>query len=234
MYNKEFFEKVEIGRPGGTTSKFASRLRILRKKKGYTQEEVSTKLGLSKVTYGTYEISRYTPDADKIARLADFYNVSADYLLGLSDEPSLTTNVNSGGDSNSFPFNFSKKCADVLLDISKSSSKTRTFEAMISSKSFEKLLAYMNTYLQFSEKLEKSDKEQYQEAYKRATIINVSTNDYLSVDAYPDGGVKVADVYLSLIQESLKSILDDIAKENKEYYKKEMIKIVSEEASKQL
>lgn len=228
MYNKEFFEKRNTDKVWSKFSMFSERLRTLRRRKGETQESAADKMGIPKATYGTYENGKYFPDAEKIAKMADFFNVSADFLLGLSDEPSLTTNVNSGGDSNSFPFNFSKKCADVLLDISKSSSKTRVFEAMISSKYFENLLAYMNIYLLFSEKLEKSDKEQYQEAYKRTTRIDVSTNDYLSDDACPDKGVKVADVYLSLIQKSLKSILDNIAKENKEYYKKELIKIVSE------
>lgn len=63
-------------------SPFAKRLIELRKLKGLSQEKLSEKLGLAKATYGTYENSIYLPSADTIAKMADFYNVSADYILG--------------------------------------------------------------------------------------------------------------------------------------------------------
>ena len=85
MYNKEFFEKRSTGKVWSKTSGFSERLRALRKLKGYSQEEVSEKLGLAKATYGTYENGKYSPDAEKIAKMADFFNVSADYLLGMED-----------------------------------------------------------------------------------------------------------------------------------------------------
>ena len=37
--------------------------------------------------YSRYEIGKFVPRADDIAKLATAYNVTADYLLGLSDEP---------------------------------------------------------------------------------------------------------------------------------------------------
>ena len=63
-------------------SPFAKRLIELRKLKGFSQEELSEKLGLAKATYGTYENCIYLPSSETIAKMADFYNVSADYLLG--------------------------------------------------------------------------------------------------------------------------------------------------------
>lgn len=67
----------------------AERLRKLRKKKKESQEHISEVLGYKKGTYGTYENARYLPDAYTIRELAKYYNVSSDYLLGLSDTPNL-------------------------------------------------------------------------------------------------------------------------------------------------
>lgn len=225
MKNTPFFERT-TGEITENDSPFGERLRELRKRKGYTQQQMSKIMDLGLATYGTYETGRYIPDANTIAFLADFFNVTADYLLGLTDSPFFED------EENVFRLDFSDKCLHNLLNISASKRKTRVFEMLINNKRFEELLIFIDTYLLFSEKLEKSAKEQYQDAYKRATRIDISFNNYLSVDAYPDGGVKVADVYLSLMQENLKSILEDMAKKNKEQYKKEMLRIVSEESAK--
>ena len=52
-----------------------------------TQEDVAKVLHVSQNTYSQYEIgvSRYPLDA--IIKLAEYYGVSIDYLVGLTDEP---------------------------------------------------------------------------------------------------------------------------------------------------
>ena len=86
-YNVDFFTKKL--QPGGRPpiSLFAKRLRELREEKKESQELISQRLHLAKATYGTYENSRYLPDAETISQLASYFNVSADYLLGRSDSP---------------------------------------------------------------------------------------------------------------------------------------------------
>ena len=65
-------------------SLFPSQLRELRKEKGVSQEAVARELGVSKSTIGLYETGDTLPDAKTLYELAKYYDVSADYLLGLS------------------------------------------------------------------------------------------------------------------------------------------------------
>ena len=58
------------------------RLKILRKEKKLTQSDVAIHLGVDQSTYAGYETRKSTPSPDKIVALADFYDVTADYILG--------------------------------------------------------------------------------------------------------------------------------------------------------
>lgn len=57
-------------------------LSILRKKKGLTQEEIAKFLNLSTTGYSYYEQGKREPNIDILCKLADYYNVSLDYLVG--------------------------------------------------------------------------------------------------------------------------------------------------------
>lgn len=73
---------------------FHLRLSKLRKDSGLTQNELSKKIGISRATYAQYEIGRREPDIDTIQRLADFFSVSIDYIIGRVDNPgSILTDV---------------------------------------------------------------------------------------------------------------------------------------------
>ena len=63
------------------------RLCELRKDKGLTQKELGDELALSKYTISSYEKEKSSPDDDTKVKLAKYFNVSLDYLLGLIDEP---------------------------------------------------------------------------------------------------------------------------------------------------
>ena len=63
----------------------ANRLVELRKKNGYSQEELANKLGLSRQAVSKWERAEASPDTDNLICLAKLYNVSLDELLG-SDE----------------------------------------------------------------------------------------------------------------------------------------------------
>lgn len=60
---------------------FATRLKKLRSKNGYTQSELAEKLNMDDRTYGNYEQGRTTPPLDCIVSLCSIYGISADYLL---------------------------------------------------------------------------------------------------------------------------------------------------------
>lgn len=60
---------------------FSSTIRALRKKTGYTQEEVSSKLNIQRQTYCNYENACRTPPLEIIVALAELYQVSVDYLV---------------------------------------------------------------------------------------------------------------------------------------------------------
>ncbi len=70
-----------------------NRLRYLRTTKGLTQEQLATLLQLGKRQIHRYERELSDPASDVVARLASALGTSADYLLGLVDEPipNLTT-----------------------------------------------------------------------------------------------------------------------------------------------
>lgn len=54
----------------------------LRKERGLLQKDAAPKLGLTVSTLSSYERENSSPDYDTLIRICDFYNVSADYLLG--------------------------------------------------------------------------------------------------------------------------------------------------------
>jgi transcriptional regulator with XRE-family HTH domain len=65
---------------------FGQRLRLLRERKGLVQKQISDFLGVSESTVGKYENDQRTPPPDTITKLATYFNVSTDYLLGVSNE----------------------------------------------------------------------------------------------------------------------------------------------------
>ncbi len=66
--------------------KLAERLYILRKERKLTQGEAAKNLGISLNSYQCYETDEREPIAPILLQMAQFYNVSLDYLVGLKDE----------------------------------------------------------------------------------------------------------------------------------------------------
>lgn len=69
------------------TSKFASNLRELISQKGTTITALSKSLGISRQAVSQYADGTGQPNVDKLVMIADYFGVSADYLVGLSDIP---------------------------------------------------------------------------------------------------------------------------------------------------
>lgn len=64
---------------------FMSRLRELRKEKGYTQQQIAEILDTDQQKISKYELGEAVLNEREIIRLADFFDVTADYMLGISD-----------------------------------------------------------------------------------------------------------------------------------------------------
>lgn len=57
----------------------------LRKEKGLRQKDLSIILNMSPSNISNYESGAYWPDLDTICQMADFFNVTTDYLLGRTE-----------------------------------------------------------------------------------------------------------------------------------------------------
>jgi len=64
---------------------FAERLKELRKKNSLTQKSVADAVGMSDRNYQDLEYGKIKPSYDNIIKLADFFEVTTDYLLGRTD-----------------------------------------------------------------------------------------------------------------------------------------------------
>lgn len=66
-------------------NKFAERLKNLRKEKNLGQNALAEALKVSNASISYWETGKQDPCAEAIFKIAIFFNVSADYLLGISD-----------------------------------------------------------------------------------------------------------------------------------------------------
>lgn len=62
-------------------------LKLLRKSKGYTQIALQMKTGIEQSLLSKFENGERTPPTETLVRLADFYDVSIDYILCRTDNP---------------------------------------------------------------------------------------------------------------------------------------------------
>lgn len=63
---------------------FPERLRKLRKSANLSQQQLGEAMNVTKVSISGYETGNRRPDTDTLQRLADYFHVSTDYLLGRS------------------------------------------------------------------------------------------------------------------------------------------------------
>lgn len=64
----------------------ADRLTMLRKKRGYSQEQLAEKLGVSRQAVSKWERAEASPDTDNLIALAKIYEISLDELLGYREQ----------------------------------------------------------------------------------------------------------------------------------------------------
>ncbi|MBQ1413015.1 MAG: helix-turn-helix transcriptional regulator [Clostridia bacterium] len=66
-----------------------TRLREFREKKGLTQSKVAGYLNCSQQVYSNYELGQRDIPTDVLIALVKLFDVSADYLLGITDNPKI-------------------------------------------------------------------------------------------------------------------------------------------------
>lgn len=66
---------------------FPERLKEIRKAQKVTQKQLANELSISERNYQDYEYGKVVPSATILIALADYFDVSLDYLVGRSDNP---------------------------------------------------------------------------------------------------------------------------------------------------
>lgn len=69
---------------------FGTRLQTLRKERKLRQEDMAKQLGIARTTYAMYEQGNREPDYNTLIKLATFFEVSIDYLLGTTEIRQIT------------------------------------------------------------------------------------------------------------------------------------------------
>ena len=91
---------------------FSVRLKELREKAGYSQYSFADAFNISQSTIGNWEAGTREPKFATMIRLADFFNVSVDYLLGRTDEMNPSHKI-SNSDNKELDQKFLKLLSDI-------------------------------------------------------------------------------------------------------------------------
>jgi len=68
-----------------------NRIRELRENMGLRQIDIARETGIDQKTLSNYETGKTNPDSYALIKLADFFGVSIDYLVGRWDSPNICT-----------------------------------------------------------------------------------------------------------------------------------------------
>jgi transcriptional regulator with XRE-family HTH domain len=66
-----------------------NRLKQLQLERRILKKDIANALGISTVGYYRYETGQHTPPTEMIVNISRFFNVSTDFLLGLSNDPTI-------------------------------------------------------------------------------------------------------------------------------------------------
>ncbi|MBO4126336.1 helix-turn-helix domain-containing protein [Streptococcus suis] len=133
------------------TSLLPQRLKELRLHHGLTQTQLGEKVGIKQNTFTNWENGKRTPSIEDIIKLSNIFNVSIDYLLGLSNEKSHY--IDPSEENKRIRTEVALlEITDLLLNINKEAEYTgQTFEEIISSLSLsEQTKKLYNEFLNFA------------------------------------------------------------------------------------
>ena len=78
--------------------KINEKISILRRDSGLSQDELAERLNVSRQSVSKWETGSALPDSDKILALAELFDVSTDFLLGVENTVSINVSGLSGKD----------------------------------------------------------------------------------------------------------------------------------------
>ena len=107
---------------------FAEKLVQLRKKAGWSQEELAAQMNVSRQSVSKWEGAQSVPDLDKMIRLSELFGVSTDYLL--KDEIEQAEHINSSNDMPSLK-RVSMEEANAFLSVQSRTAKTIAYAAFL-------------------------------------------------------------------------------------------------------
>lgn len=97
-----------------------TKIRELRIERGIQQKELASKLGVPANTYNQWENGKRDPDYQNLSKIADYFGVSVDYLLGREETKKATDSVgdpNSTQLTNKDELDISKRLGAMLNDL---------------------------------------------------------------------------------------------------------------------
>ena len=100
---------------------FADKLILLRKKAGWSQEELAEQMDITRQSVSKWEGAQSVPDLEKMIRLSELFGVSTDYLL--KDEIEEAEQLNSSNDIPTLR-RVSMEEANAFLSIKSNTAKT--------------------------------------------------------------------------------------------------------------
>ena len=223
--NKPFFREKGKHLSKDEHSGFVERLMKLRMAAGISQETLSQKIGLSKSTYGTYEIEKALPDAETVRNLALYYRVPADYLLGLTDEMGVEYNLEDGEDERDLVMRqFSLKCRQQLAEVVYEDEPRLLFENLLCEKEFVTFLKYVHTYVKYSARVNKDYFPKLKEFGCYDEVYSVDpTDNSLTRTGNCVSKLEIADVYYAMLHQTLDRMMTNLTKDEKYINKMETV-----------
>lgn len=80
--SKESYLKLKKQKEEEKKNLFSVRLKELRLQHGFSQEELSEQIGIKQSSYSDWENGKFKPNYEKLEKIADFFDVSLDWLVG--------------------------------------------------------------------------------------------------------------------------------------------------------
>lgn len=152
-----------------TLATFTDRLTELREKKNLTKQGVADLLAVNRVTYSNWELGKTEPNFVTLAKLAKLFNVSVDYLLGVSDVNSYLQDhkkelLNMGNSFSKITSEYKTQFDDIVYKVMEMSSENRLSDEEVTTL-FKDTLRFLESEFEF--KADKNYFEQQIDYYKQ-------------------------------------------------------------------
>lgn len=172
------------------------RLKMLRKEKGLTMKEIGKIIGVSDAAWTKYETNRAEPSIESLIKIADYFQVSLDFLLGRTNirEPQFVEKANIQSEFlKEFEWSKIGDPSQMYFLVENLSTSIRKYnehkvtesELQLLLKTISDIVLYFNTLAELKEKYKSITKEVLTEHRKTLSQIIEDLNNILE-EAYKD------------------------------------------------